>query len=476
MQEIRDYRFNILCLMAFTSSLGSLTWGYCISIVNSVGAHLQSHIFPSSTSDQIAFLASALVIGASLGSYFSGKIVGNLGRRKSLMICDIAGIVGFSLCAIESLPAVIIGRFIAGLLLGVNSTAIPLYNIEMAPIKLKGIMSSVSIVIVSFGVMLSLAMSFFVPTAASAEESQIWRVLMGLPVLFSAVRLFILMFVLKFETPLYLALQGKTSEARAVLETIYTDNIDQHMQKVIKDKEAMASSAGNFSLTDMLTPKYRRAFLMGFLLAASLQLSGFSPIFMFFNLFIAESANNDPSTLALFSTLAGLMSFIFTIITALVVEKFGRRSLMVYGTLFLFISEVLYLLVSALGGLENGSLKYIIILWPMFYRMSAGTLGFVYISELLPAPGVAFAMFMNWLWSIVIVQTLLPLASRIGVQGLMFFYAAFSLFALIVFHKHLIESKGRTKAELLELYSAADTNQINCNKDIEMQKIPLLQK
>lgn len=477
MQESIDYRLNLLSLIAVTSSLGSLTWGYCISIINSVGSYLQTYALPSITPDQLASLSSALVLGASIGSYYSGKIVGNLGRRKSLILCDIAGLVGFALCAVKSLQAITLGRFISGLILGVNSTAIPLYNIEMAPLKLKGIMSSMSVVVVSLGVMLSLSVSNLVPNGEGAENSQVWRVLMGLPALFCAVRLLILMYVLKFETPLYLALQERTEETKAVLEKIYTHNIDQHMQKVIKDKEAMSSSAGSFTLADLLTPKYRRAFLMGFLIAGALQLSGFSPIFMFFNLFIAESANNDPDTLALFSTLLGLMSFLCTLITALVVEKFGRRPLMVYGTLFLFLSSALYLLMRAIGGPATGSLKYLLILWSMFYRLSAGTLGFVYISELLPTAGVAFAMFMNWLWSFAIVQTLLPLATWVGVQGLMLFYAVFSLFAWVVFQKYLIESKGRTKAELLELYSTGTNQaQANQNNDVEMQKIPFLQK
>ena len=151
---------------------------------------------------------------------------------------------------VQSLPVITLGRFISGLVLGINSTAVPLYNVEMAPSKLKGIMSSISMVVLTFGIMISLA-AFFMPN--ETEESETSRVLIGVPILFSLFRISVLLFVFKFETPVCLVLQGKTSDAREVLEIIYTDNIDQHLQKVIKDKEAMTSTSGSLSVKDLAT-------------------------------------------------------------------------------------------------------------------------------------------------------------------------------------------------------------------------------
>lgn len=475
MQATPDYRKDLLYLIAFNSSLGSLAWGYCIGIFNSIRTYLQTYLFPDANNNEIAFLASSLVIGASIGSYFCGKIVSRIGRRKTLLLCDIVSIVGSCFSMVHSLGSMTLGRFISGLVLGVNSTAIPLYNIEMAPVKMKGTMSSISMVVLTFGVMMGLSMSFFVPTGEGAENSGAWRWLMAVPILINAVRLSVLLLVFKFETPFYLTLEGNTTEARRVLEMIYTDNIDQHMQKVIKDKEATTSAAGNLTLRDLISPRYRKASMMGLVLATALQLTGFSPIFMFFNVFAAESADNDQNTLALFSTLLGFISFLSTLSCALVIEKFGRRPLMIYGTLFLFILEMLYFLVRLVDGPENAGLKYLMIIWPIFYRLSVGTLGFVYISELLPSAGVAFATFINWFCSFFLVQTLLPIADLIGANGWMFFYASFSLFSLIWYHKYLIESKGKTKAELLALYSE-DVTPNKGNDDVEMKKIPLLQK
>lgn len=470
-----DYRLGILYFIAFNSSLGNLAWGYSIGIFNSVRSYFQTYLFPDANNSEIAFLATCLVIGASIGSYFCGQVISHIGRRRTLMMCDIISIVGLCLSMIQSLPAITLGRFMSGLVIGFNSTAITLYNIEMAPVKMKGIVGSISMVVLTFGVMLGLSMSFFVPSGEEAQNSETWRLIMGAPILFNITRLSVLVFVLQFETPFYLTLQGNTSDARKVLEMIYTDNIDQHMQKVIKDKEATTSAAGNLTLTDLMTPKYRRAFFVGVVIGAALQLTGFSPIFMFFNVFVAESAGNDPETLALFSTLLGFISFLFTLITALIVEKVGRRPLMVYGTLAMFILQMLYILVRFIDGPANGSLKYFIVIWPVFYRLSAGTLGFVYISELLPSTGVAFTVFLNWICSIVLVQTLLPINDWIGPNGWMIFYAASSLYSFIVYQKYMIESKGRTKAELLALYCADDV-QGKSSDDVEMKKIPLLQK
>lgn len=475
MQTAPDYRIGTSYLVALSSSLGSLCWGYCLGIFNSVRPYFQTYLFPDATENEIAFLASSLVIGAAIGAFACGKIVNSIGRRNTLLVCDFASILGSVFSMIQSLPLIALGRFISGIVLGVNSVAIPLYNVEMAPLQLKGIMSTISMIFVSLGTLFGLAMSFLVPNGEDATNNEMWRLIMGFPISFNIGRILLLVFIFKYETPIYLAIRGNITEARMALQLIYTDNIDQHMQKVMKDKEATTSAKGDLTLKDLITPRYRKAFFMGTVIGASRQLTGFGPIFMFFNTFTAESAGNDLDTLALFSTLLGVISLVFSLITTVIVERFGRRPLMVCGTCLMFIDEVLYILVRLFDGPANVSLKYLVILWPVFYRLSDGTLGFAYISELLPSAGASFTTFVNWFCSFLLVQTVLPLGSWIGANGLMTVYASFTLFSLVIYSKYMIESKGKTKAELLELYRT-DMDHRKQGEDVEMKRMLLPQK
>lgn len=148
------------------------------------------------------------------------------------------------------------------------------------------------------------------------------------------------------------AMQDREKEAKEVLEQIYTDNIEKHYQKVVKDKNAVAAH-GNPTMMDMFSPKYRKAFLVVIFVMSGIQFCGFSPIFMFFNVFIAESADNDAGTISVFATMMGVISLIASILANVFVERFGRRPLLTYGMGLMCISQGLYAFIGYVGGSGN---------------------------------------------------------------------------------------------------------------------------
>ena len=470
MDQSKDCKLFTLYAIAFTSSLGSLIWGYNISIFNTLRVYLQTTVFPDASDQSISLIASLLTVGGAFGSIQAGKYVNQYGRLKTIIWSDLLGIIGCIFCMIEYLPCMLIGRTIGGFLIGINGVVISLYNVEMVPVHLKGIMASISMTFQAAGIFLSLAAGFIVPEIGN--PSQIWRILFGLPIIFHALRAGVFQYVYHYETPLYLVMNDKVEEAIRVLKKLYTKNILRHLEKIQKDKEALTLN-GNPSMRDMLSPKYRRAFLVGLFVMAGNQFCGFSPIFMFFNIFIADSAGNNPETISFFATLMGTVSVIAAIVANMFIERFGRKPLLIYGMGLMCITQTLYAFIGYFFGLENSLLKYLIIIWPIFYRISVGTLAYVNAAEVAPSAGVSMIVCSNWVFAFMNVQSFLPLLNVIGVNGIMIVYALFEIISVKMYQLHVIESKGRTKGEMLKLYNEKDceNEKLLSGDYVEMRRI-----
>src|SRR5690349_15841149 len=129
MEAKKDYREGYLYFAIINASLGALTWGYDISVINAVSSFLQNVVFPGDSDIALALVGSIVTIGAAFGSFFSGRLVAWIGRRNSLILSDLISLIGSILTMITSLPVIIIGRAMIGLAIGINSVAIPLYNV-----------------------------------------------------------------------------------------------------------------------------------------------------------------------------------------------------------------------------------------------------------------------------------------------------------------------------------------------------------
>ena len=468
-----DYNSRKVYLMACTSSLGSLAWGYNVSVFNALRVFLQENVFPDASEQSITLMASILTIGAACGSFFAGNLTNAYGRRRVLVYNDMLGIIGSCLCMIQSLPFVILGRLVAGINIGIHTVTVSLYNVEMAPTQIKGSMGTLSMAFMAFGGLVAFGANFLVPDIVTGRESQIWRLIFAFGIVLHVIRLAIFRFIFTFETPFYLVLKDKIEEAETSLGQIYHQNIDQHLKRVEKDKEASLSN-GNLTFIDLFSDKYRKATLMVGLLAVGNQVCGFSPVFMFYNVLIQESANNNVETISLFATLMGVLSFTFTIVTVFITERYGRKPLLMIGMFVMFLIEALFALIGFSFGSDSSSLKYILLFWPIFYRISVGSLCFPYAAEVLPAIGVSFSVVTNWVVAFAIVQSFLPLVEMIQVEGVMLFLALSCLTSSILYKYYLVESKGRTKAELIELYNDSRNRDI-ANQDMyEMSRIPLI--
>lgn len=204
--------------------------------------------------------------------------------------------------------------------------------------------------------------------------------------------------------------------------------------------------------------KYWNVFKIGMLVILGQQVCGSNPVYMLFNMFINNSVHGNQNALVFYSTLMGIISFIITLITSLITEMFGRKTLLVSGMLLMFLADISYSSISYIQA-DSQALISIMLLWTAFYRFSVGTLSFTYAAEVLPSVGVSFAVFVTWVLGFITVEIFVPIINVINIEGIMLIYGAACFILAVVYIKCLVESKGKTKAELLSLYllSNADT-------------------
>lgn len=454
---VAPYKSTKLYIMGTTSALGSIAWGYNLTIINSIDDFLKANVYAAEQdSAGYSLITSIVTIGAALGALLCGLILDRSGRRAVLMMADIICGVGSVLCLIHSLPLMVIGRFLVGLSIGFNSVTISLYNVEMAPKVIKGTIGCLSMAGLSIGLLAGLAVGYLMPEPGTDSTSQMWRILLAIPIIFNILRFLMFAFIFRFETPLFLASKGRTGEARASLEQIYAEKIDRQLKRCVK----AAKDQGHLNYFGLFSEAFKKATWATILMGASIQLCGFAPIFLRFDDFVTQSANGNQPLMDTYSTIFGVLSLLTTFVTTYLLDKTGRKPLLILGSALCFIDLLIFILVTVLDSASNHSLKVILVVWPIFYRLSTGTIGWVYFAELMPAVGVAFANFVSWAIGFLTTEGFLLLQPVIDIYGVMIIFAACSLISTILLSRVIIESKGRSKPWLRAAYAGRRTSSL----------------
>lgn len=159
-----DYNLKRIWAINVFGSFGFFVWGYVNSINNSVLPYLQDFVFTDKTASEISLIASIMIFGAAFGAFPSGFISNKLGRRRLLFFGDFILIIGTIFTTIESYPLVILGRFVQGIIIGMNSTIGPLYLIEMAPKEMRGAAGTFNFLIMNSAIVVAYSLGYMVPT------------------------------------------------------------------------------------------------------------------------------------------------------------------------------------------------------------------------------------------------------------------------------------------------------------------------
>jgi sugar porter (SP) family MFS transporter len=345
-------------------------------------------------------------------------------------------------CALATSAVLLITfRLLSGLVVGMTSVVGPMYISEVSPAKNRGRLVSMNQFAITFGILLAYVIDYLL--IGLGENS--WRYMLAVPSVFGAVYLAFLVTSLP-ESPRWVLSKNLKDEAINVIRKIggqkLIDDELPEMEKIILD-ERNETRAG---LKEIFKNKTRKIVLIGTLLAAFQQITGINAVIMFApNIFQATGAATENSLFQ--SVVVGLVNFLMTIVALWLVDRKGRKVLLIWGALGMSIS-LAYLFFEFAKPVQNGIAVLIALLFYIaFFAASFAPIMWVVISEIYPnrIRGVAmsFSTAVSWLCTFITVF-LAPVIQ--GSLGLHYLFGIFGVLSIVAFLFVLIwipETKGK---------------------------------
>lgn len=425
-----------------TVALGGFLFGFDTAVISGAEQAIQAvwrlSVFEHGLTVSIALIGT--VLGALLGGIPSDAI----GRKNTLFwigILYFASALGSALAA--DWYSFLFFRFIGGLGVGASSVAAPMYISEIAPANKRGRM----VAMFQFNIVLGILIAYLSNYLLQGFGAVSWRWMLGVEVIPAAI--FVGLILLVPKSPRWLVVKrGALEEARRVLAQINPANAEEELQNIISAHQKEKAQVANNSL---FTKKYSLPLMLAVLFALFNQLSGINAI-IYYAPRIFEMTGLGKDSALLSSAGIGLVNLIFTMLGLSLIDKVGRRKLMLVGSFGLIltlgmVAQAFY--TQNFGGLLIPICLFIYI---AFFAMSQGAVIWVFISEIFPnrvrAQGQSIGSFTHWIMAAVIAFTFPYIAATLGGGNTFMIFTLMMVLQLLFVWKMMPETKG-TSLELI---------------------------
>ena len=442
--DIGNNRFVIIA--AAITAIGGLLFGYDTGVISGAILFIREAFTLSSSAQEI--VVSAVLIGAVIGASISGVLADKYGRRIMIILASIIFGVGAIFTALTpNIYALIAGRIGVGIAIGMASFIAPLYIAEVAPYNIRGALVSLNQLAITVGIVISYLVDFIF--AASGE----WRWMLGLAVVPSIV-LGIGMYFMP-SSPRWLLSKGIADRARSVLEKIRnTTNVDAEM-KEIKDSLAVERES---KWSDLLDPAIRPALTIGIGLAVFQQLTGINTVIYYAPTILLFAGLQSAAVSILATAGIGVINVALTVVAILLIDRIGRRPLLIFGLIGMVISLAILGIDFALPGL-SGSLGWLAVISLMLYvgsfAIGLGPVFWLMISEIYPLKirgrAMSTATVVNWGMNLLVAITFLTLIQKLGTPGTFWLYGIIGIGAIVFVYFRVPETKGKSLEEIERL-------------------------
>lgn len=419
------------------------------------------------TADTIkGFVIASALIGCIIGGAISGFISKSLGRRNGLFIAAIAFFVSaigawrpefFNVFGTLDVYSFVIFRIIGGIGVGIASMISPMYIAEIAPAKIRGRLVSFNQFAIIFGMLVIYFVNFFI--ARQGDEQWLidegWRLMFLSGAIPAGLFLILLFFVP--ETPRFLVLNNKEDKALKVLNRIAGKDQAQTILNEIKG-----------TTREQNAPWLSYGFLVifiGIMLSVFQQFVGINVVLYYAgNIFRNMGASTDSSLMQ--TIIVGIVNLTFTVVAILTVDKFGRKPLMIIGSVGMAVSMLALGFTFYVGGSDlsqSGSMAALIfmLLYTAAFAMSWGPVCWVLLAEIFPnsirgamSIAVAAQWIANWIVSFTfpMMNDNVWLTSQFNHGFSYWIYGVMGILSAIFVWRLVPETKGKTLEEMEKLW------------------------
>jgi sugar porter (SP) family MFS transporter len=402
-------------IVAGTAALAGLLFGFDTGVISGAILFIKGAFGLTPFAEEV--LVSAALVGAVAGSTLSGRFTDVLGRKRAILITAVIFAVGSLLCAVAgNLPLLILGRLAVGVAIGVASYTAPLYISEMAPPNLRGALVTLNQLAITTGILLA-----YVVDAVFAPSNG-WRFMFAFGAL-PAIILGIGISVLP-ESPRWLLLHRRKQEAIKVLTRI------RGGQDVMTEVNDILEHAdpGHGKLADVFSPIVLPVLFCGVALAVIQQITGINTVIYYAPTIFQAAGFHSNETAIIATAGVGLVNVLMTVVSIPLIDKLGRRPLLLISLSGMGVSLAALGIGFAIGG---DALKWIGVLSLAVYIASfaigLGPVFWLLISEIFPlnvrGQGASVATMANWLSNFIVSLTFLSLLNALGSVWTFLLYA-----------------------------------------------------
>lgn len=445
-------------LISAVAALGGLLFGWDWVVIGGAKPFFQRY-FDLTSEAQIGWANSCALIGCLVGSLVAGGLSDRFGRRRLLVVAALL----FAVTSVGNGLATDFGVFIAwrmlgGVAIGLASNLSPMYISEVAPAGLRGRLVSLNQVTIVVGILLAEFLNWWLvrklPSGASDEFIKHswfgqfgWRWMFGLTAVPSV--LFFLGMFLVPESPRWLAKKGRTVEAEHILGRIGGSAYATAALADIRSSLA-GEAAGGVRFAELFQPRLLRLLGLGVFLAVFQQWCGINVIFNYAEE-IFHAAGYDISGVLANIAWTGSVNMLCTFVALGVVDRGGRRPLMLFGSAAL---AVIYLALGACYHAHWQGVPMLLLVLAAIgcYAMSLAPVTWVVIAEIFPnrIRGAAMAVAVTALWAacFLLTYTFPLLNAWLGPDGTFWSYAVICVIGFVVIFLKLPETKNKTLEEL----------------------------
>jgi sugar porter (SP) family MFS transporter len=425
--------------IAMIAALGGFLFGFETVVISGAEQTLE-HLWQLSKFSQGFTVASSL-IGTILGSFFAGIPAKRYGRKKVLQVIALLFIVAALGCAFASAWGLfIVFRIIGGLAVGASSVIAPMYISEIAPAALRGRLAGSFQVNIVAGIVVAYLTNYLFTTLQMADS---WRWMLGVMVVPSVIFAILLLSIP--ESPRWLILNNQEALALPILQRLGEKNIAAAVSTIKDSVKAHQES--------LFQIRYAKPIVYAMLLAMFNQLSGINAI-LYYAPRIFELAGFNKSQSFSQPIFIGVANLFFTLLAMTVIDKFGRKTLLIIGSFGMIL--FLGLTASAFSGNLSGNNHLLLYLvgFIAFFAFSQGAVIWVFISEIFPnsvrSQGGSLGSSTHWImaWIITTVFPGIVEGHKLGGYYSFVFFAVMMLLQLIFIWRAMPETKGRTLEEI----------------------------
>ncbi|MFM2485230.1 sugar porter family MFS transporter [Celerinatantimonas yamalensis] len=431
--------------ITFVAINGGLLFGLNMAGISGAVEMLKSEF--SLTDSGLGTVAALLTFGCLLGAWFTGGLTEKYGRKKVMLMTALLYVVSSLGCAFShNEDVLILFRVMSGLAVGTTSVIGPMYVSEISPAHNRGRLVSMNQFAITIGIVLAYIFDYFLIDLGSDS----WRYMLAVPAIFGALYFLFLMSGFP-ESPRWLLANGRREEAMAVMLKIgghqLVDSELPQMEKLISVEE----NRDKVAFAELFQGVNKKIVMIGTTIAILQQITGINAVIMFAP-DIFQAAGSAKSDAMLLSMIVGLVNFLMTIVALWLVDKKGRKTLLLWGSVGMSIG-LAYLTWAYAQPVQNGlGVLIALLVYISFFAASFAPVMWVIISEIYPnhikGMAMSFSTAVSWLFTFITIYFSPIIKGSLGLSYLFAIFGFFSVVAFVFVKTCIPETKGKSLEQI----------------------------